>query len=553
MMNRQKIGSEFRLGLFLAALLVVPGLSGCGSGESGDPAGASSDDPAAAAFARRPDTTAPTAPEQLSADPISSAQIDLTWSASTDNRRVAGYKVWRNGTALATLGTVTTFEDVGLAASTAYSYTVRAYDAAGNFSAASTTAAATTLRADATAPLVSSTSPANFATGIAVNSAITVNFSGVMLASSLNANTFSVIASGGVPIDGAVSITGNTATFTPSNALPAATKFTAILAKDAKDSAGNPLGADYVWYFTTGAAIDTKAPTVLSTFPANASTNVSVNTSISVTFSEAMKNSTLSTSSFTVKRTTDSVAVLGAVKVSGNTATFTPSAPRMGSTQYTATITTAVQDAAGNAVAASSAWSFTTAATADTTPPTVSTVSPANLATGVALNSPVSVTFSEPMTNSTLTTASFMLARTGGAAVSGTVTVAGSVATFTPSADLAPNTPYTATVTTAAKDAAGNAMTANFTSSFTTSAAGLSATLTWGPVTAANVSGYRIYYGTSPGAYLQALGQGLNVGEVTTYTVMGLSSRTRYYFAVTAVDASNGESPYSNETSKDIP
>lgn len=80
------------------------------------------------------------------------------------------------------------------------------------------------------------------------------------------------------------------------------------------------------------------------------------------------------------------------------------------------------------------------------------------------------------------------------------------------------------------------------------------ATLAWdSPATAANVSGYRVYYGTAPGTYLQPYGQGISVGNVTTYTLMGLSSGIRYYFAVTTFDASGNESTYSNEAFKDIP
>ena len=69
-------------------------------------------------------------------------------------------------------------------------------------------------------------------------------------------------------------------------------------------------------------------------------------------------------------------------------------------------------------------------------------------------------------------------------------------------------------------------------------------TLYWDGVTGANVT-YRIYYGTSSGTYLQGVGQGLSVGNVTTYTLTGLTSG-KYYFAVTANDGSI-ESPYSNE------
>jgi hypothetical protein len=65
------------------------------------------------------------------------------------------------------------------------------------------------------------------------------------------------------------------------------------------------------------------------------------------------------------------------------------------------------------------------------------------------------------------------------------------------------------------------------------------------------VAGYRIYYGTASGSYLQPFGQGLNAGKVTSYTVQGLTSGT-YYFSVTTY-VGGQESPYSNEVFKDIP
>ena len=79
------------------------------------------------------------------------------------------------------------------------------------------------------------------------------------------------------------------------------------------------------------------------------------------------------------------------------------------------------------------------------------------------------------------------------------------------------------------------------------------AILAWDAVTATNLNGYRIYYGTNPGRYLQSVGQGINVGRVESYTLNGLASGTRYYFAVTAFDTSGNESAFSNEVFKDIP
>ena len=92
-----------------------------------------------------PDTTAPTAPTNLSATPISASQINLSWTASTDNVGVAGYDIYRNGTKINTnLVTTTTYGDTGLTAGTTYSYYVIARDASNNQSAQSTTVSATT-------------------------------------------------------------------------------------------------------------------------------------------------------------------------------------------------------------------------------------------------------------------------------------------------------------------------------------------------------------------------------------------------------------------------
>jgi chitodextrinase len=105
-----------------------------------------------------PDTTAPTAPTGLTATAASTSQINLAWTASTDNVGVTGYRVERcqgaNCSNFAQVGTptTTTFSSTGLAANTAYRFRVRAVDAAGNLSVYSAIASATTQAADTTRP-----------------------------------------------------------------------------------------------------------------------------------------------------------------------------------------------------------------------------------------------------------------------------------------------------------------------------------------------------------------------------------------------------------------
>jgi subtilisin family serine protease len=87
------------------------------------------------------DTTAPSAPGSLAATTLSTS-VRLTWTNSTDNVGVVGYKVFKNGTQV---GTVTTnsYADASVTSGTTYSYYVKAYDAAGNVSAASNTVSVT--------------------------------------------------------------------------------------------------------------------------------------------------------------------------------------------------------------------------------------------------------------------------------------------------------------------------------------------------------------------------------------------------------------------------
>ena len=89
------------------------------------------------------DTTPPSTPTNLTATAVSSSQINLTWTASTDNVAVTGYKIYRDGSQITTI-TGTSYSNTGLTAETTYTYTVSAYDAAGNESGVSVNISATT-------------------------------------------------------------------------------------------------------------------------------------------------------------------------------------------------------------------------------------------------------------------------------------------------------------------------------------------------------------------------------------------------------------------------
>jgi chitodextrinase len=119
------------------------------------------------------DTEPPTAPGTLTATAVGPTQVNLSWTASTDNVGVTGYEISRDGAPLATVGVQTSYSDTTAAPGTSYSYQVRARDAAGNLSAPSNSAAVTTpgdgttltFAAEADAYVEEANPNANFGTG----------------------------------------------------------------------------------------------------------------------------------------------------------------------------------------------------------------------------------------------------------------------------------------------------------------------------------------------------------------------------------------------------
>jgi YD repeat-containing protein len=121
------------------------------------------------ASATTPDTTLPSVPTGLTGSAASASQINLNWTASNDNVGVAGYRIYRGGSQIGTSAS-TAYSDSTVVGSTTYSYTVAAYDAAGNVSAQS--AAKSVATPDVTPP-----SPPNLSATTASPSRINLSWS----------------------------------------------------------------------------------------------------------------------------------------------------------------------------------------------------------------------------------------------------------------------------------------------------------------------------------------------------------------------------------------
>jgi hypothetical protein len=322
-------------------------------------------------------------------------------------------------------------------------------------------------------PVVIATVPVNTATGVPIIQVLSATFNEAMNCAAFPAAAFTVVAApGAVLVPGTIGCSGAVATFTPAANLAFNTVYTATIGTGAQSLAGTPLASNYVWTFRTIPA--PTPPTVIATVPVNGATVVPTNQALIATFSSAMSPATINTTTFTLTAT-GGASVTGVVTyvAAGSVATFTPNASLAPTTQYTATITTGAMDLAGTALASNYVWTFTTAALPTPIPPSVISTIPAGLAIGVPLNQIVSATFSTAMNPATINSTTFTLTGPGATPVSGLVAYAavGNTLTFTPTANLAASTTFTATITTGAKNLAGIALASNYVWTFTTGTA----------------------------------------------------------------------------------
>ncbi|WP_061249220.1 Ig-like domain-containing protein [Leptospira alstonii] len=319
---------------------------------------------------------------------------------------------------------------------------------------------------DAVAPALSLRTPATGAALVPNNTSIQVAFTETMDCTTVD-NTTLTLKNNVTNAAEAANVTclGSSATLDPVNPLAANTVYRVDLSAAMRDLANNPLPGAQSWTFTTGAGPDITAPTVSFVSPAVGAQGASINTAVSVAFSEPINCGTIA-GNFTLD---DNPLLPGTVNVavncSGSTASITPAAPLAFNTAYTATISNAVTDLSGNSIVPNAVnswvWTFTTGTAPDATQPTVTFSVPAANAVGIGTNISPTVVFSEPMSCASVTAASFRLKRKAtGIYLAGNVNCVGTSATWTLDPLVNPtlifNTEYTVEINAGALDSANN-------------------------------------------------------------------------------------------------
>lgn len=386
-----------------------------------------------------------------------------------------------NGSATGANSTNLRFDNASSNLSPSTTYVVTATtgitDSAGNPLASNQTLSFTTGSAGATnntPPFVQSSLPAPGNQQVAPNAPIKVTFSVDMIAtgggsvtSSSNVGLFlDNFGAPGSSVPVVLSYDSATKTLTASStsALTINTGYILKIGTGVTSTTGAPLGQEYRLYFKTASASDSTAPTVLGVSPATSSVGVSRSAVVTAGFSEDMNPSTISATTITLKRTSDSAAVTGTSSYNpgSRSASFAPSVLLEANTGYTFTVVSGgsgVKDLAGNALAANYTSTFTTTAAADTDLPKVSFANADNF--GIAIS------FSELVKSGGGVNAADNIANyTLESPVGSSISLGGKTAVFDPGTKTARisglalqnGTGYKITVAAAVQDLAGNAM-----------------------------------------------------------------------------------------------
>ncbi|MFW5862378.1 MAG: Ig-like domain-containing protein [Spirochaetota bacterium] len=315
---------------------------------------------------------------------------------------------------------------------------------------------------DETPPSVLSTNPSAGDTMQPTNTSIQLTLDEHVEPETVTPGRLSVQANGTL-INGNIEVLNNAIIFTPLNGLPENTICLVTLFPGVEDLVGNATVNSHEFSFETGIVQDTEPPEVSSVYPYDNSSEVSTESSISITFNEPVDPNSISAQ--TIRMQDGDTTITGSLSVDSDTVTFTPSTMLQNNTMYAVTASTGIRDLSGNHLANNYTWYFTTET--DTSPPEVTSTSPAGNATAVSTTSNISVTFNENIDPTTVNSQTFIVDN-GGSTVDGNIACNGKTAQFDPIDELQANSTYTVILSTDIRDTNGNRMNSTYSWSFTT-------------------------------------------------------------------------------------
>src|SRR3989338_7066252 len=378
------------------------------------------------------DIQPPSTPTGFSAYAISSSQINLFWTASSDNAGVSGYKIYRNES-LRDQVTVLSFSDTGLNSNTSYGYYVRAFDATGNESSPSSIVSAITysVSATTTGTTTSTSCPSSIANllGSGCHDMGSAYFNGEMT-QYVNYGGAAVYSCASNYLSGCSGSSNTVATSTADIIPPYVVKFGYTVESDGRLRAG-------------------------------------------ASFSEGLRDSTLTDSNIYIINSSNGIKISGAVNKYQGSIDYLTSSPAETGINYQLIVRKNVKDLAGNQMTSDYYSAFF-----QRSPTPVSSVFavdtsatlPKNNETGVDVGLKIKVKLTKAIDQASTLKQFFALEANNapGVAVGGSFYISGDGFEFAPSFALMPGTTYTYKVLASLKDSGGNYLSAPFSALFTT-------------------------------------------------------------------------------------
>lgn len=406
--------------------------------------------------------------QPLSASTVIPANVTLTASA-TGTAAPAALTLDPTGTI------VHIAPAVALGASTRYCFALQHLTGSNGLAVTNATSCFTTGTATVTTgPAVVAVSPASQLSGVPLNARVSVLFSAPVDSLTVNATTIALSGGGGqtaMPASISFSNNNQTVEIAPQAPLPASAAMTLAI-NGVTDLAGNPVTAQTT-HFTTGTLPALSTPGIVNVNPSAGQSGAPTNAALSLQASGALDATTLNSVTFYPQDDTLTEEVAGSYSLSADatTAYFVPSAALATGRQYSVFFANrGLTDLAGNTIQACCGYlnnySFTTGFATSSSGPAVTGASPLKGQTQTPTNVKVVVVFNEPVDAESL--GQITLGSTSGpVAFTAALSAGNQTLTLTPAAELAQTTTYTLTVT-GVTDLSGNAMSASFTSTFTT-------------------------------------------------------------------------------------
>lgn len=294
---------------------------------------------------------------------------------------------------------------------------------------------------------------------IPIDKIVAINFTESINAQTVNDLTAYINDPKGVPLPAQLTVVDNQINIIPNEFLLPSERYTIVITRGVKDIRGRSLEGIFIYTFPTEPDVII-APTLLSLTPANG-TVAPISTNVVMTFSESITGNGV----ILLKDNATNAVVDGTTSISGSRLRFVPQNDLIDGASYTVSLQGTVEDSEGDVYVGITTWSFSTVPLiADTTPPTLTSLTPAANAIDVNVSTDITMVFDETIADNGVI---LELSDSFGNIVSGG-SVSGDTLNFNPVSDLAAGETYIVTLIGTVQDLSGNNYIGTTSWSFTT-------------------------------------------------------------------------------------